>query len=206
MFVLIVLVPLVTFCVFLLVVGACAAHAAASGTPPPLTPQTAVVVLGYPSRRSGRPHPIQRWRSKLAVESAKAYQATRIVFTGGNPTAGRTEAEVMAKLAAELSPSFGSPGSDVVLEDGSISTWQNVAQTMPLVSSARSIVLVSDPLHAARARSYWLRQRPRDHDRVFVTGRSGFFDHWWLKLPTAVHALLRAVFDRFRSATAEPAD
>jgi len=178
--------------------GTLVAHARAGGagnhSASDLTGPTAVVVLGYPSRRNGNPHPLQRWRAELAVRTAIATSARWIVFTGGNPTRGRTEAEVMAALA--VAP--GLAGPDILLEDSSVSTWQNVGNTMPLVEEAASVVLVSDPLHAARARSYWLRQRPNDAERVTVTDESPLFDHWWLKVPTGIHALGRAIFDRTR--------
>jgi uncharacterized SAM-binding protein YcdF (DUF218 family) len=178
--------------------GSLLAHARAAGpsTPPP--GPTSVVVLGYPSLRGGGAHPIQRWRARLTVQTVQATTANEVVFTGGNPTAGRTEASVMAELAAGYGLSE-IPDLGVVLEDTSISTWQNVAQTWPLVGGAQSVVLVSDPLHAARARSYWLRQRPDEAGRVLVTGQSSPFDHWWLQVPTAIHELGRAIFDRLRA-------
>lgn len=100
-------------------------------------------------------------------------------------------AELMTRLMAE--PMTGPNDIDVVLEERAISTWENVFLTMPMVEDATTVILVSDPLHAARARRYWLSQRPDDGQRVVVFGGPGFFDHWWLRTPTALHAGARAI-------------
>lgn len=169
--------------------GAAGAHAAAVKASARPGDRLAVVVLGYPSRRNGRPHPIQRWRAELAVKSAAAYGAEMVVFTGGAGRSLRSEAAVVAELAEVM----GLTSVSVLLEEQSTNTWENVAAAAELVGTADVIVIVSDPLHAARARLYWLKQRPADSDRVFITGCSGFWDHWWLKLPTAGHAGLHAI-------------
>ncbi|MEZ5226911.1 MAG: hypothetical protein R2710_09595 [Acidimicrobiales bacterium] len=49
------------------------------------TGSTAVVVLGYPTRANGRPHPIQRWRVRLGIRTMRAAAAERIVFTAAPP-------------------------------------------------------------------------------------------------------------------------
>lgn len=135
----------------------------------------------------------------------QAVQADRVVFTGGSTTGDRTEAAVMAEVAARLGLGDGATsGVTVLCEDTSISTWQNVANTMDLVADASAVVLVSDPLHAARARAYWLRQRPEDTDRVEVTDQSGLLDHWWLQVPTAVREVARALFDLVRTGRRRP--
>ncbi len=169
--------------------GAARAHAAATQTTVPPGDRVAIVVLGYPSRRNGQPHPIQRWRAQLAVKSAESYDAELVVFTGGVDRSLRSEASVVAELAETM----GLTSVIVALEERSTDTWENVAAAAELVGSADVVVIVSDPLHAARARLYWLKQRPADSDRVFITGCSGFWDHWWLKLPTAVDAALHAI-------------
>lgn len=192
------------------VVGSCAAHVLAAGSRPPMTERPAVVVLGYPARRNGGPHPIQRWRVDLAVDAVRRFGASTVVFTGGRTGGDRSEAEIMADLFNQqmtavpmIEPGGGAEtGLDrltVLLEDRSVSTWENVFHTMPLVDGSTAVTLVSDPLHAARARRYWLNQQPEDDGRIFVFGGRGFFDHWWLKVPTAGHALIRELLTGSRN-------
>jgi len=48
----------------------------------------------------------------------------------------------------------------VRLERHALSTWQNIAYSLPGLEDAGAIKIASSPMHAARARSYLLRQRP----------------------------------------------
>lgn len=166
---------------------ACTAHSRASMTPIPDADNVAVVVLGYPSRRNGKPHPLQVWRTQIAEAAARVHGASLVVFTGRGRRGEPSEAQVMADLARLPN------GLVTILEEESTTTWQNVAHAFRLVTDAEIVVIVSDPLHAARARSYWLKQNEADVARVFVTTESSFWDHWWLKLPTAIDAVGRAL-------------
>ncbi|MFN0029544.1 MAG: YdcF family protein [Acidimicrobiales bacterium] len=177
-----------TAAVGLAVPAACWAHARAAGSGVPIGQTIAVVVLGFPARRDGSPHPVQRWRARLAATTATRSGATVAIFTGAGRHGGASEAAVMAQLARDLGMSHG---VEVRVETRSTNTWENVANASAMVEDVDRIVIVSDPLHAARARSYWLQQRPQDGGRVFVTDQSGFWDGWWLKLPAALDACLK---------------
>lgn len=148
---------------------------------------TAVVVLGYPSLHGGRPHPVQRWRVELAKKTIDRHGAHRVVLSGGQSRGGPTEASVMERLAVAV----GIDPTTIILESESLDTWTNVQFSSALVTDSAVVVLVSDPVHAARARRYWLRQHPSDADRVFVTQCAGL-GSWWMKIPAALDGFRRS--------------
>ena len=160
-------------------------HSRAASLRVPESGNTSVVVLGYPSWRGGRPHPVQKWRVKLAKKTIDRHGAHRVVLSGGPTRSGPTEASVMAELAVAV----GIDPAITILESESMNTWSNVEFSSTLVADSAVVILVSDPVHAAWARRYWLRQHPSDADRVFVTPCAGL-GSWWMKIPTA--------FDGFR--------
>jgi uncharacterized SAM-binding protein YcdF (DUF218 family) len=47
-----------------------------------------------------------------------------------------------------------------VLEETSLTTWENITHVVPLVEDADVIKIVSQPAHALKARTYLQRQRP----------------------------------------------
>jgi uncharacterized SAM-binding protein YcdF (DUF218 family) len=54
----------------------------------------------------------------------------------------------------------GVRSDQVGLERHAVTTWQNVAFSLELLESAEAIKVASSPMHAARARTYLLKQRP----------------------------------------------
>jgi uncharacterized SAM-binding protein YcdF (DUF218 family) len=150
-----------------------------------------VVVLGHPARRNGRPHPVQRARVRAGVTVFRAVHADRLVMCGGARKNATVEADVMVALAREL----GVDAAALVAERTSTTTWQNVREAAPLVRDCAAVHLVSQPLHAARARRYWLAQFPEDADRVFVT-LGDVKTNWWIAAPVAAYELGIRVRDR----------
>lgn len=165
---------------------------AGRAVPPPRRGSTAVIVLGYPTRADGRPHPIQRWRVDLGVRVMRSTDAKRIVFSGGSPANTHREAETMAGLARVA----GVPDDAISTECQSNSTWQNVVYSAPLVEQYDEVILVSDPLHAKRAWRYWMEQHPQDRGRVFVTDERRLFESMISAVPTAMVELVRSTRDR----------
>ncbi len=115
-----------------------------------------VLVLGFPSRRSGRLHPVQRWRTDIAVRSMRSPRS-RLVFSGAGRVGVASEAEVMAGYACGVR---GVPAEQVVVETSARTTWENVARSLGELERAATITIASSPLHAARARRYLAAQRP----------------------------------------------
>jgi uncharacterized SAM-binding protein YcdF (DUF218 family) len=151
-----------------------------------------IVVLGFPSRRDGRLHPIQRWRTEIGARSLSSVGKGILVFTGGSSRGGVSEAETMAAYAAGLAI----PADRIVLETRSRSTLENMRFALPLVETRDFIAIASDPMHAARARRYALQQRPDLVGRLVFAENYRFMERWWLKVPTAAYELYIAARHR----------
>ncbi|MGV9680518.1 YdcF family protein [Nocardia sp. NPDC003482] len=149
-----------------------------------------VVVLGYPVRRNGRMHPLQRWRCRIAVRSLDSRVDGTLVFTGGAVRREPAEAEVMARYAREV---LGVPEGRVVIETKAESTWQNIEFTVPMMEGVDRVKIASDPMHAARARRYLRMQRPDLAERVVGAADYRLLERWWLKVPTAGHEVAAIV-------------
>lgn len=117
----------------------------------------AVVVLGYrnPQATANR---VNRWRVRAGIRSVTAGSAhgTRVVFSGGACGAAAAQARLMADYATSVLHF----GGEVLLEDRSETTWENVMNVIPLIEDADRIKIVSQPAHALKARAYLRRQRP----------------------------------------------
>lgn len=122
------------------------------------------------------------------------FDAPRLICSGGAVANRWVEAETMAGIAVRS----GIDPIKVVIEGESPNSWENAANTRELVDGGEAVLLVSDPLHAARVRSYWLTQQPTDEGRVFVADiRTGWRD-LWLLTPAAVIEIARRARDRLR--------
>lgn len=149
----------------------------------------AIIVLGYPSRADGSPHPLQRWRARIAARSINPGAAsTVIVCTGAVDHSGRTEAEVLAELLIGL----GVPADQIVLETQARSTWQNLEYSAPLVAGADVIKIASNSLHAWRGRCFLRRQQPALAARLAAARDYRFGERWWLKTPLAIYEAVGA--------------
>ncbi|MCM6778767.1 YdcF family protein [Nocardia sp. CDC159] len=146
----------------------------------------AVVVLGFPVRPSGRTHPLQRWRCRIAARSLDPRAESVLVFTGGAVRREPAEAEAMARYARDT---LGVPEDRIVTETKAESTWQNIEFSIPLIEHADRIKIASDPMHAARARRYLGIQRPDLAARLAAAADYRPLERWWLKIPTAAHEL-----------------
>jgi len=154
----------------------------------------ALIVLGFPARRDGRLHPIQKWRTDIAKRAFASLGAERIVFSGG-PSRGRpSEAETMAAYAVKL----GMPATSVRTETKAMSTWQNIELSLPMVEGFDRLAIVSDPLHAARGRRFVTAQRPDLAAHLVSAGEYRLFERSWLKVPTAVYETYVAQHRRLR--------
>jgi len=144
----------------------------------------AIVVLGYRNRRD-RANAVNRWRVRAALRSVEGGKETVLVLSGGPVGSEVPEARVMEAHVREL----GYTGP-VVVEETSTSTWQNIAHVVPLVESADTIKIVSQPAHGLKARAYLRRQRP-DLAARLVRGRDHVVGEWLLFKPLlAAHGLV----------------
>lgn len=137
----------------------------------------AVIVLGHRDRGPAA-NAVNRWRVRAALRSIdRALPASRLVLSGGAAAPGRpTEASLMATYAHAVRGYDG----ELVLEQDSRCTWENVVNVIPLVEDVDRIKIVSDPMHALKARAYLLRQRPDLASRLARSGDYRFGE--WLPL------------------------
>ncbi|WP_407285238.1 YdcF family protein [Streptomyces sp. BP-8] len=123
----------------------------------------AVVVLGYRN-----PHPpiniVNRWRVRAGLRSVDSDGAagTQVIFSGGSTGSGPAEAQLMADYAKSVLKFDGR----VLIEDRSRTTWENIAQVIPLLEGADRIKIASQPAHGLKARAYLRRQRPDLAERL----------------------------------------
>ncbi|MBL7497335.1 YdcF family protein [Frankia sp. CNm7] len=114
-----------------------------------------------------------------------------LVFTGAATRgAAVAEAETMARYAREV---LGVPPERIVLETEARTTRQNLAFTLPYLESAKTIKIVSDPVHAARARRYLRQLRPDLAARVVPADDYRPLERVPLKLGVVAYELTRPV-------------
>ncbi|MDO5639800.1 MAG: YdcF family protein [Neisseria sp.] len=109
----------------------------------------AAVVLGA-AAWDKRPSPVFQERINHAITLYQGGRVDKLVFTGGTPKKGfMTEAEVGRRYAIKQ----GVPARDIVFENTSRDTYQNLLNIKPLLREhdIASIVIVTDPYHTARA-------------------------------------------------------
>ena len=113
-------------------------------------PAQAIVVLGARVDENGLPGTSLRARTLHAVQLYHQGLAPKIICTGGVGTNPPAE----AKAAALLALRHGVPAADVLLEDESTSTWENVSNTARICRAHgwTKVIVVSDPYHLWRAR------------------------------------------------------
>ena len=128
---------------------ACLGHDAASRP----DAREAVVVLGRADagRTAGR---VNRRRVAYALRSRRGWRST-LILSGGAVAGPVPEAELLADHARALG--YRGP---MLTETSSRSTWDNIANVIPLLEGAERIVVVSDAVHGAKARLFLRRQRP----------------------------------------------
>jgi uncharacterized SAM-binding protein YcdF (DUF218 family) len=153
---------------------------------PPRRGRCALVVLGYPTKRSGQLRSVQRWRVEMAKRALDRLGAELVVFSGSASKGRPAEGHAMATYAEAQ----GVPTSLIRTESRASTTWENVEFSMPLLENFDRLAFVSDPLHAARARRYLRAQRPDLAARLVTAGEYVIFERWWLKVPAAGYELL----------------
>lgn len=129
----------------------------------------AVVVLGFQNPQATA-NVVNRWRVRAGLRSITADRVnesatnsatdgahdTRVIFSGGATGSGASEAQLMADYAKSVLEFDGT----VLLEDQSMTTWENITNVIPLLEDVDHIKIVSQPAHALKARAYLRRQRP----------------------------------------------
>ena len=124
----------------------------------------AILVLGYRNRGT-RANTMNRWRVRAGLRSCPPWPGpSRLVLCGGAVGGSVAEAELMACYARE---SCGYAG-ELIIEAGSRSTWENVQNAIPMIEDADRIKIVSNSLHAEKARFYLWQHRPDLAERLVL--------------------------------------
>ncbi|MCT4609890.1 MAG: YdcF family protein [Pelagimonas sp.] len=121
-----------------------------SGMENPVDHSPVAVVLGARVWAGGQASPSLRRRAEHAAKLWLASRVRAIVACGGEGAMPPSEAEVIRQICLEA----GVPEGAVFLEDQSRTTEENLLFARPVLDrvGARSIVIVTDPYHAPRAR------------------------------------------------------
>lgn len=115
------------------------------------TQADAAIVLGA-SAWTNKPSPVFTERINHALTLYQTGRVNKLIFTGGTPKTGyNTEAEVARRFAIKQ----GIPSEDILFENTSNNTYQNLVNAKQLMqqNQIHTIIIVSDPFHMARARA-----------------------------------------------------
>lgn len=136
----------------------------------------AVVVLGF-RNRGLRANAVNRHRMRIALRSVDpAAGSTLLVLCGGAVVGGAPEAVLLARESRRQGY-----GGSIALDRTSRSTWENIANAVQFIERADTIRIASNPLHAEKARTYLLRQRPDLAARLGPTADHRWGEALWLK-------------------------
>jgi uncharacterized SAM-binding protein YcdF (DUF218 family) len=127
--------------------------------PSRIEPGESVLVLGNPVPI------VQRWRVRIAVRSTDPDRA-RFVFSGAAVRGQIPEAQMMADYAVQK---LGVPLHNVVVEDQSRTTVENVVNSAPLMADSPAIKIASNTFHARRARQIFRVESPELAGRLVRT-------------------------------------
>lgn len=134
---------------------AVAAYVAAVGARDQAAPADAIIVLGA-AAYDARPSPVFRQRIVHGMDLQRRGLAKVLIFTGGYGRGARySEAEVGRRYAI----AHGAADDSILVEARSRSTRDNLTFAAALMKERKlaSAIVVSDPLHMARA--LWLARR-----------------------------------------------
>lgn len=145
----------------------------------------AIIVLGCPTHPDGTLHPLQRWRVDIAARTLNP-RVQVVVFTGTTAKTGVSEASAMAAYARTR----GIPNDLILLEEEALSTWQNLHFSAPLVETHDVVRIVSDPMHAWRARQFLARQNPQLAAKLAPAVDYRPLERWRWKLGTMIYELV----------------
>ncbi len=98
-----------------------------------------------------RPSPVFEERIKHAIDLYRTRRVRRILFTGG---VGERDVRAEAAVARAYALARGVPPEAILCEAGSRTTFENLLAARTLLGEERGrqrVLLVSDPLHMARA-------------------------------------------------------
>jgi len=120
----------------------------------------------------GSASPVTRSVAERCVSLYLNGSAASIIFTGGYRATGNTEARAMAEIALKS----GVPRERIVLEEESTRTHHHPSRVKPFLEriNAKTVIIVSNHLHARRARAIFRRFYRNRFKMYFAKARSHF--------------------------------
>jgi uncharacterized SAM-binding protein YcdF (DUF218 family) len=172
----------------------------AAEVPADAAPPCAVLVLGYPSKADGSPHPIQRFRVEAGIRVMHEQSCNRMVVSGGAAANRYVEADSMAEIAKSLGVAEGA----LVREPTARTTLENIGCSAPYLQDFERIFIVSDTLHARRGKRYACRLGTSLCARTIAAGSEPPLALLGWKLLAAIHELAAALLDYSSELTGLP--
>ncbi|MCI5138765.1 MAG: YdcF family protein [Candidatus Electrothrix sp. AR1] len=145
-----------------------------------------VLVFGWPTEEDGTLHPMQRFRVKAGVAAYHQQQCRQIIFSGGAAQNKYVEGQTMAAYARTL----GVQKNAITVEPNAHTTWENLGCSAIYLETAERVFLVSDSLHAHRAKRYACRQNPSLCTKSIAAGANPPAALFGWKVLNAVHELI----------------
>ena len=121
-------------------------------TEPKRPPVRAIVVLGAAVLAGGKPSPPLSRRVRKAVELHRSLEDSVLVLSGGIGRHGPSEARVMRELALSNGANF----DNVLLEENSVNSRENIQFSLTMIRELEiaELHVVSDDFHIPRCRLY----------------------------------------------------
>ncbi|MBS1898236.1 YdcF family protein [uncultured Microbacterium sp.] len=148
-----------------------------------------VLVLGY-GNRGARANAVNRFRVRAGLRTLRTEDDV-LVFSGGAVRGAEPEAQILARYAAQR----GFSGTTLV-ETASRTTEENIANSLPLLEDAVELAIVSNALHAERARGLLRAARPELAARLIRADDYRFGEITVIKAIAAALTLRKGYRDR----------
>lgn len=151
---------------------------------------TAAMVLGASVYKNGTLSPVLRDRADRGAELYKTGKVKKILVTGDNGELSHNEVNPVGNYLLTL----GIPKEDIFLDHAGFDTYSSMYRARD-VFSLRTITIVSQPFHLARA-VYIARSLGIEAYGVPAGEGDSFTYNTWREVPATIKALIDIVFSR----------
>lgn len=158
-----------------------------------------MIVLGCKVQPTGVPSILLQDRLNKAAEYLTGHPGMTVVVSGGQ---GADEPDTEANIMKNVLVEKGVPGENILLEENSFNTWENLCNSIDVLADAgydvtEEIVVVSNGFHLARVRMLWRRMTGgQDNLSVLAAPSSHVPSRWKMHLREPVGLVKSFLFDR----------
>ncbi len=120
------------------------------------SPDSILIVLGYPANADGNPSPILKARLDKAIELYRKGMAAKIILTGAAVDNQFIESEVMAVYCIQK----GIPAEDIYVESNARNTYENARMVHGIMKDKgyKKAIVVTSGFHKLRAKVFFSRE------------------------------------------------